>query len=97
MTSARPAPSAAVSTDSLADWLTDLLSSGTAEPNDHLYEWLCPVDVARLQTLSSRLARVAALKTKSATKRGRQSNLIGRLFELIIKELVRNSRALKYY
>ncbi len=76
----------------LLELLRDMAAQGK-DPDDEVYAYLCTTDLKRLKHWLARLERVAALPTtgsgiKAKAKRGQKSNLIGTIFERLIRVLL---------
>jgi hypothetical protein len=76
------------------EFLADLCTKNI-DPNESIYNWLLPVDVAAVLRWQKRLKRVRDLKFSgkdAKRRRGDQSRLIGKIFERMLSEMLLKGR-----
>jgi hypothetical protein len=71
----------------LMEILTEYANGGV-DPNDELYGYLCTTDMERFRKWRTRLDRVRAITVKSNSKKGKKAELIGRIYERLIRVLL---------
>jgi hypothetical protein len=84
----------------MRDYLADLMSRST-EPNDEILDYLCSVDIPRYKKIRARLNRVRDFSVSGNSllarqKRGQKSNLVGKLFEQLIRVILDSCQILRH-
>lgn len=79
--------------------LTSLLKDMTdneMDPNEEIYSYLSKTDTEKLAFWLTRLSRVRDIKVQGKKNAGRKSNLIGRIFERLIRVLLDGCSAITH-